>query len=69
MRGTVNLQAESCSRQLRAWAQQLQNSDVAGQRRLSDASQRAWQRAQRADAFLARLQAIRDQAAANPSVA
>lgn len=28
--------AESCSRQLRAWADSLQNSDIAGQRHLND---------------------------------
>lgn len=28
--------AESCSRQLRAWADHLQNSDIAGQRHLND---------------------------------
>ena len=30
--------AESCSRQLRAWADSLQNSDIAGQRHLNDRS-------------------------------
>lgn len=29
-------QAESCSRQLRAWADSLQNSDIRGQRHLND---------------------------------
>jgi hypothetical protein len=28
--------AESCSRQLRAWADNLQNSDIRGQRHLND---------------------------------
>ncbi len=30
--------AESCSRQIRAWADSLQNSDIEGQRRLNDKS-------------------------------
>jgi four helix bundle protein len=30
--------AESCSRQIRAWADSLQNSDIAGQRHLNDQS-------------------------------
>lgn len=32
--------AESCSRQLRGWADSLQNSDIQGQRRLTDKSRR-----------------------------
>jgi len=32
----LKLQAESCSKQLRAWAQTLQDSDIKGQRHLSD---------------------------------
>lgn len=35
--------AESCSRQIRAWADQLQNSDIQGQRRLNDATHHRWQ--------------------------
>src|SRR5688572_30420686 len=34
--------AESCSRQLRAWADSLQNSDIKGQRHLNAASQQAY---------------------------
>ena len=56
--------AESCSRQLRAWADQLQNSDIPGQRRLTDVTRQAWQADRRADAFLRKLQDIRDAAAA-----
>jgi four helix bundle protein len=36
--------AESCSRQLRGWADSLQNSDVKGQRHLNDQSRRDWQK-------------------------
>jgi four helix bundle protein len=58
--------AESCSRQLRAWADQLQNTDIQGQRRLTDRSRQAWQADRRAEAFLQKLQAVRDAAAAPP---
>lgn len=36
--------AESCSRQLRAWADSLQNSDIKGQRHLNDQSREQWQK-------------------------
>ncbi|RME67279.1 MAG: four helix bundle protein [Verrucomicrobia bacterium] len=36
--------AESCSRQLRAWADSLQNSDIEGQRRLNDRTRAAYQK-------------------------
>lgn len=35
--------AESCSRQLRAWADHLQNSQIKGQRHLSDKSRKEYQ--------------------------
>ena len=54
--------AESCSRQIRGWADHLQNTDIQGQRRLTDASRAAWESARRADAFLEKLNAIRDAA-------
>ena len=56
--------AESCSRQLRAWADHLQNSDIPGQRRLTDQSRRAYGREKVIDAFWKKLQAVRDAAAA-----
>jgi len=43
--------AESCSRQIRAWADDLQNSDVKGQRHLNDRSRRAYEGQHRAEAF------------------
>ncbi|HNQ21561.1 MAG TPA: four helix bundle protein [Phycisphaerae bacterium] len=55
--------AESCSRQLRGWADQLQNSDIQGQRRLTDKSRHAWEAEQRAEAFMRKLQNIRNTAA------
>src|SRR6266705_4180967 len=42
--------AESCSRQLRGWADSLQNSDIKGPRHLTDASRRAEEQRQRATA-------------------
>jgi four helix bundle protein len=36
--------AESCSRQLRGWADSLQNSDIKGQRHLNDHSREQWQK-------------------------
>jgi len=47
--------AESCSRQLRAWADSLQNSDIKGQRHLTEKSRRLHGDKQRADAFLKSL--------------
>jgi len=38
--------AESCSRQLRAWADSLQNSGIAGQRHLNDKSRGDYQKRQ-----------------------
>lgn len=43
--------AESCSRQLRAWADSLQNSEIKGQRHLNDKSRQADDQRKRADAF------------------
>lgn len=36
--------AESCSRQLRAWADALQNSEIEGQRHLTDRSRTEWKK-------------------------
>jgi len=36
--------AESCSRQIRAWADSLQNSDIKGQRHLNENSHAVWQK-------------------------
>lgn len=47
--------AESCSRQLRAWLDDLQNSDIKGQRYLNEQSRRLYQDQQRAEAFQRRL--------------
>ena len=49
--------AESISRQLRAWADSLQNSPITGQRYLTEKTQRATEQKKRADAFLEKLKA------------
>ncbi len=43
--------AESCSRQIRAWADNLQNSDIRGQRHLTEATRQHYDSNQRTDAF------------------
>lgn len=43
--------AESCSRQLRGWADSLQNSDIQGQRHLNDKSRAGYDQQRRAEAF------------------
>jgi len=49
--------AESCSRQLRAWADSLQNSDIKGQRHLTERSKSVFEQQKRADAFWERVEA------------
>lgn len=50
--------AESCSRQIRAWADSLQNSDIKGPRHLNDQSRAEYEAKQRADAFQKRLDEV-----------
>lgn len=50
--------AESCSRQLRTWADALQNSDISGQRHLNDRSRAAFEQRKQTEAFMAKLRAI-----------
>ena len=47
--------AESCSRQIRGWADSLQNSDIRGQRHLNDATRREADARKRADSFRKKL--------------
>ena len=53
-------QAEGVSRQLRAWADSLQNSPITGQRYLNEKSQHATQARAERDAFLRKLQRVRE---------
>lgn len=48
--------AESCSRQLRAWADALQNSEIKGQRHLTEETHKAFALRQRAKAFHERIE-------------
>jgi four helix bundle protein len=50
--------AESCSRQIRAWADDLQNSDIKGQRHLNEQSRREYGDRHRAEAFQRRIEDI-----------
>jgi four helix bundle protein len=47
--------AESISRQLRAWADSLQNSEITGQRYLTERSKAVSEQKKRAEAFVAKL--------------
>ena len=49
---------ESVSRQLRAWADSLQNSDIKGQRHLNDASRSAYDQVGRTRAFMDKLRRV-----------
>ena len=53
--------AESISRQLRAWADSLQNSKITGQRYLTDKARQAEKAARERKEFLEKLQQIREQ--------
>ena len=52
--------AESISRQLRAWADALQNTDIRGTRYLTDKSRLADERRREREEFLAELEQIRN---------
>jgi four helix bundle protein len=52
----LKLLAEGISRQLRAWADSLQNSDIKGQRYLNEKTRREEQRRKDREEFLAELQ-------------
>ena len=53
--------AESCSRQLRAWADSLQNSDIAGQRHLNDHSRANYQKRKARETGMANFQKLLEQ--------
>lgn len=52
--------ALSISKQLRAWAESMQNSDIRGQRYLTDKSRRITREAQERDEFLEELRRVRE---------
>jgi len=51
----LKLLAESISRQLRAWADSLQNTDIKGQRHLTEGSRRQYENKARAERFMKKL--------------
>ena len=51
-------QSESCSRQIRAWADSLQNTDIKGQRHLTDKSRRRYENQKAAEKFRRELDDI-----------
>jgi len=56
--------AESCSRQLKAWAQSLQNSDFKGERHVNQRVKRAAEAAREREEFLNELAEVRAKAKA-----
>ena len=56
----LKLKAESISRQLRAWAESLQNTDIRGTRYLTNRSRRIDKQRQDREEFLAELEQIRN---------
>ena len=52
----IKLLAESCSRQIRGWADNLQNSDIKGQRHLNDQSRIVYQSNKSKEAFEKQLE-------------
>jgi len=56
----LKCQAEGVSRQLRAWAESLQNSPITGQRYLTEKSRRSSQVRAEREAFLKKLQQFRE---------
>jgi len=53
-------QCQNISRQLRGWADSVQNSDIKGQRHLNDTSRSEWDQARRSQEFVKQLTAIRE---------
>src|SRR5688572_13925874 len=56
----LKLRAEGVSRQLRAWARSLQNSDIKGQRYLTDRSRTRSKEAREREEFLEELRRVRE---------
>ena len=60
---SIKAKAESCSRQLKAWAQSLQDSDMKGERHVNEKTRRADQAAREREEFLRELAKIRSKGA------
>ena len=54
----LKLKAESCSRQIRGWADNLQNSDIRGQRHLNEQSRGMYDSVRRREAFEKQLEDV-----------
>jgi len=61
---SIKTKAESCSRQLKAWAQSLQDSDLKGERYVNEKLRRVDQAAREREEFLKELAEIRAKGAA-----
>ena len=57
----MKLQAENISRQLRAWADSLQNSEIKGQRYLTDKTRRQEQAKREREEFTAELRRMQEE--------
>ena len=62
---TVKSKAESCSKQLKAWAEALQNSDYKGERYVTEKLKRSDQATREREEFLKELLEIRNKHAAS----
>ena len=61
--GVLKKRAESCSRQLKAWAQSLQDSNFKGERHVNQRTKRLDQAAREREDFLKELADIRSKGA------
>jgi len=59
----LKTKAESCSRQLKAWAKSLQDSDLKGERHVNEKTKRSAQAAREREEFLKELAEIRSKGA------
>jgi hypothetical protein len=57
----LKLQAENISRQLRAWADSLQNSEIKGQRYLTDKSRRLAKAKSEREEFMSELRRMQEE--------
>ena len=62
---SIKTRAESCSRQLKAWAQSLQDSDLKGERHVNEKTRRADRVTREREEFLRELAEIRAKGAAS----
>ena len=63
--GRLCTQCESVSRQIRAWADSIQNGEIRGQRYLTDAGREMYQKEKRAQAFIQQLKTVQNEAVRN----